>query len=179
MKHLFPPSTLGTLAVLVVLLGASAVAVDQSGARVDLKEPSMRKTAPQFALQDSVGKSARLTDYHGKVVVLDFWATWCHGCKQEIPWFAEFHHKYGKQGLAVIGVSMDDEGWKVVTPFVKSAGVPYRIVLGNQATAKEYGIFNMPDTFLIDRKGRIAAAYSGMVNRDDLEKNITAVLKEK
>ncbi|HEX7892714.1 MAG TPA: TlpA disulfide reductase family protein [Terriglobales bacterium] len=178
MKRLFRPSTLGTLAVLAVLLGASAVAVDQSGARVDLKEPSTRKAAPQFTLQDSSGKTARLTEYHGKVVVLDFWATWCHGCKEEIPWFAEFDRKYGTQGLAVIGVSMDDDGWKVVTPFIKSADVPYRIVLGNQKTGKDYGISNMPDTFLIDREGRIAAAYSGMVNRDDLEKNITAVLKE-
>lgn len=179
MKRSFRPSTLGTLAVLAVLLGTSAVAVDQSGARVDLKEPSTRKAAPQFTLQDSSGKTAHLTEYHGKVVVLDFWATWCHGCKEEIPWFTEFERKYGKQGLAVIGVSMDDDGWKVVTPFIKSAGVPYRIVLGDQKTGKDYGIFNMPDTFLIDREGRIAAAYSGMVNRDDLEKNITAVLKEK
>jgi len=179
MKCLFRPSLISTVVVLAAVFGGSAVAVDQSGARVDLKEPSTRKTAPAFTLQDSSGKTARLTEYHGKVVLLDFWATWCHGCKEEIPWFAEFDRKYGKQGLAVIGVSMDDEGWKVVTPFVKSAGVPYRIVLGDQKTGKDYGIFNMPDTFLIDREGRIAAAYSGMVNRDDLEKNISAVLKEK
>lgn len=179
MKRIFRPSIISTVVVLTALFGTSAVAVDQGGARVELKEPNTRKAAPQFALQDSSGRPARLAEYHGKVVLLDFWATWCHGCKEEIPWFAEFHRKYGKQGLAVIGISMDDDGWKVVTPFIKSARVPYRIVLGNQATAKAYGIFNMPDTFLIDREGRIAAAYSGMVNRDDLEKNITAVLKEK
>jgi len=179
MKRLFRPSVISTVVVLGALFGGSAVAVDQSGARVDLKELSTRKAAPAFTLQDSWGKTARLSEYHGKVVLLDFWATWCHGCKQEIPWFSEFDRKYGKQGLAVVGVSMDDEGWKVVTPFIKSVGVPYRIVLGDQKTGKDYGIFNMPDTFLIDREGRIAAAYSGMVNRDDLEKNISAVLKEK
>jgi peroxiredoxin len=179
MERLFRPSVTSTVVVLAALFVGSAVAVDQSGARVDLKEPSTRKIAPAFTLQDSSGKTARLTEYHGRVVLLDFWATWCHGCKEEIPWFAEFDRKYGKQGLAVVGISMDDEGWKVVTPFIESAGVPYRIVLGDQKTGKDYGIFNMPDTFLIDREGRIAAAYSGMVNRDDLEKNISAVLKEK
>ena len=179
MERLFRPSVTSTVVVLAAVFVGSAVAVDQSGARVDLKEPSTRKIAPAFTLQDSSGKTARLTEYHGRVVLLDFWATWCHGCKEEIPWFAEFDRKYGKQGLAVVGISMDDEGWKVVTPFIKSAGVPYRIVLGDQKTGKDYGIFNMPDTFLIDREGRIAAAYSGMVNRNDLEKNISAVLKEK
>jgi len=179
MERLFRPSVTSTVVVLAAVFVGSAVAVDQSGARVDLKEPSTRKIAPAFTLQDSSGKTARLTEYHGRVVLLDFWATWCHGCKEEIPWFAEFDRKYGKQGLAVVGISMDDEGWKVVTPFIKSAGVPYRIVLGDQKTGKDYGIFNMPAPFLIDGEGRIAAAYSGMVNRNDLEKNISAVLKEK
>jgi hypothetical protein len=71
---------------------------------------------------------------------------------------------------------MDDEGWKVVKPFIKSASVPYRIVLGNESTAKAYGIEQMPDTFLIDREGRIAATYVGMVDRTGIEKNIQDLL---
>ena len=144
-----------------------------------LKPANERKTAPELGLEDSVGKQANLRDYRGKVVVLDFWATWCHGCKEEIPWFAEFQRKYGDQDLRVIGVSLDDEGWKVVKPFIKASSVPYRIVLGNDATAKAYGIGSMPDTFLIDREGRIAATNVGMVDRSGLEKNIQTLLSQK
>jgi cytochrome c biogenesis protein CcmG/thiol:disulfide interchange protein DsbE len=123
-----------------------------------------RKQAPELGLEDTAGKHADLKDYRGKLVLLDFWATWCHGCIQEMPWFGEFSGKYGDQGLNVIGVSLDAEGWKVVKPFVAKAAVPYRIVLGNDSSAQAYGITNMPDTFLIDQHGRIAAAYVGIVD---------------
>src|SRR6266700_5674430 len=118
------------------------------GANGVLRPANERKSAPELGLEDSVGKQARLQDYRGKVVVLDFWATWCHGCKEEIPWFAEFERKYAGKGLRVVGVSLDD-GWQTVKPFLKTASVPYRIVLGDEAMAKKYGIENMPDTYLI------------------------------
>lgn len=117
-----------------------------------------------------------LKQYCGKVVLLDFWATWCHGCKEEIPRFSDFERKYARRGLAVIGVSMDDAGWKVVKPFLATADVPYRIILGDEPTANKYNIQSMPDTFLIDRSGRIAATYVGLVDKDDLENSIRAVL---
>lgn len=153
-----------------------AFAQDANGV---LKPANERKTAPGLGLEDSMGKQANLQDYRGKVVVVDFWATWCHGCKEEIPWFSEFQRKYGDQDLRVIGVSLDDEGWKVVKPFIKAESIPYRIVLGNEATAKAYGIGSMPDTFLIDREGRIAAVNVGMVDRSGLEKNIQTLLSQK
>ncbi|HEY1494652.1 MAG TPA: TlpA disulfide reductase family protein, partial [Candidatus Solibacter sp.] len=103
--------------------------------------------------------------------------TWCHGCKEEIPWFAEFQRKYGAKGLTVVGVSLDEEGWKVVRPFLASASIPYRVLLGNEATAKKYRIENMPDAFLIDRRGRIAATYIGLVDRDNVEANLRTMLK--
>lgn len=144
-----------------------------------LRRAEQRKQAPELGLQDAVGKQANLKDYRGKVVVLDFWATWCHGCIQEMPWFAEFQRKYGDKGLSVLGVSLDTEGWKVVKPFVEKAAVPYRIVLGNDASAQAYRIVNMPDTFLIDQQGRIAATYVGMVDKNGLEKNIQTLLAQK
>ena len=165
-------------AIGMALVLTISAAADQSGVRVELQPANVRKTAPEFALQDSSGKLVRLNEYRGKIVLLDFWATWCHGCKQEIPWFVEFNRKYRDHGLAVVGISMDDDGWKVVTPFIKTAGVPYQIVLGDEATAKKYGIEGMPDSFLIDREGRIAVAYNGMVDREDLEKNIQALLAQ-
>jgi peroxiredoxin len=87
--------------------------------------------------------------------------------------------KVRSKGLAVIGVSLDDDGWKVVKPFIETAKVPYRIVSGNNTTATLYGIRSMPDTFLIDRQGRLAATYAGMVDRDNIEKNIQAMLAER
>jgi len=164
------------LIVVCASLAATVFAFDQLAVRTPLLPDKERKPAPTFSLEDATGKTAQLGDYHGKVLVLDFWATWCTGCKQEIPWFVEFDRKYRSSGLAVVGISMDDDGWKVVTPFLKTAGVPYQIVLGNESTAKNYGIEGMPDTFLIDREGRIAAAYNGMVEKDSLGKNLEALL---
>jgi peroxiredoxin len=139
----------------------------------------MRKAAPEFALKDSSGKTVKLKKYRGKVVLLDFWATWCHGCKEEIPWFSGFHRKYAGKGLAVVGVSLDEEGWKVLRPFLEKADIPYRIALGSDPTAKMYGIENMPDTFLIDRRGRIAATYAGVVDKDNVEANIKTMLSQR
>src|ERR1700742_4657643 len=76
------------------------------------------KRAPDFTRVDAAGRKVRLSRYKGKVVLLDFWATWCTGCKQEIPWFEEFADRYRTQGLAAVGVAMDDEGWTVVKPFL-------------------------------------------------------------
>ena len=78
-----------------------------------VKEEKTRRVAPDFALKDADGKTVRLADYRGKVVLLDFWATWCGPCKMEIPWFMEFERKYKDRGFAVLGISMDDDGWQV------------------------------------------------------------------
>jgi peroxiredoxin len=136
-----------------------------------------RKAAPNFLLKDGSGKTAELTDYRGKVVLLDFWATWCAGCKQEIPYFSGFQRTYGSRGFAVVGVSLDEAGWKVIKPFLANSNVSYRMLLGDDLTAQKYGIKSLPDTFLIDRQGRIAAAYTnGLVDRNDVEANIRAIL---
>ena len=164
--------------VLALFMTAASAASGQAAVGAVLQPASKRKRPPELHLRDSSGKIVSLRNYRGKIVLLDFWATWCHGCKEEIPWFAEFQRKYGVQGVNIVGVSLDDEGWKVVKPFMQSAGVPYTIVLGNQATAREYGIVNMPDTFLIDRHGRIAAKYAGLVDKDNVEANLRKMLAE-
>jgi cytochrome c biogenesis protein CcmG/thiol:disulfide interchange protein DsbE len=151
------PHAISFLAATTLLAAGMLMASEPVGAPTALLPASQRKPAPEFALRDNSGKTVSLKDYRGKVVLLDFWATWCHGCKLEIPWFADLSHKYKDKDVAVIGVSLDDEGWKVVTPFIKTTQIPYQIVLGNDNVAKTYGIANMPDTFLIDREGHIAA----------------------
>lgn len=167
-----------TALALWLFASATLCAFGQAAVSAALQSANQRKSAPELRLRDSAGRTVKLRNYRGKIVVLDFWATWCHGCKEEIPWFAEFQRKYGTRGVSVVGVSLDDEGWKVVKPFMKSAGIPYTIVLGNQATAKEYGIQSMPDTFLIDRNGRIAAKYPGLISREDVEANLHKMLAE-
>jgi peroxiredoxin len=147
--------------------------------RAALQPVLERKPAADFALRDVFGKTAELKEYRDKVVLLDFWATWCTGCKQEIPWFVEFQRKFGTKRFAVVGVSLDEGGWDVLKPFLAKTPVPYRILLGDDATAQRYGIQNMPDTFLIDRQGRVAAAYrAALVDKDDIETNITVLLSE-
>jgi len=166
-------------AALLIAFGLSVPNAVAQTANGKLHPTKDRKVAPHLGREDSEGKRANLEQYRGKVVVLDFWATWCHGCKEEIPWFAEFQRKYGDDGLSVVGVSLDEDGWKVVKPFIQATSVPYRIVLGNASTAKAYAIEQMPDTFLIDRQGRVAAIYVGMVDRNGLEKNIRELLAQK
>jgi cytochrome c biogenesis protein CcmG/thiol:disulfide interchange protein DsbE len=137
-----------------------------------------RKTAPEFALRDSEGVSITLSHYKGKVVLLDFWATWCTGCKVEIPWYMEFQSRYKQGGLSVIGVSMDEDGWKSVKPFLKEHPISYSVVVGNPDIAKLYGVDSMPMTLLIDRNGAIAASHVGMVDKDAFEGEIQKLLKE-
>lgn len=134
------------------------------------------KPAPNFTLIDQHGAPIHLSDYQGKVVLLDFWATWCHGCKLEIPWYMDFQNKYKSKGLAVIGVAMDDEGWSKVKPFVAAEKMNYPVVLGNAELSKRYDVNALPVTLLIDREGRIAASHIGLVNKEAFEQQLQSLL---
>ncbi|PYV81073.1 MAG: TlpA family protein disulfide reductase, partial [Acidobacteria bacterium] len=135
------------------------------------------KTAPGFALNDSEGVPIRLSDYKGTVVLLNFWATWCHGCVLEIPWFIEFQERYKDSGLSVIGVSMDED-WKPVKAFVEEKKVNYPILIGNEGLGKLYELNSMPMTVLIDRSGKIAASYTGVVDKHACESKLRTLLQE-
>jgi peroxiredoxin len=145
--------------------------------RAALLPANERKPAPDFALKDANGRTIILKKYRGKVVLLDFWATWCTGCKEEIPGFSELQTKYRSKGLEVVGVAMDDEGWKVIKPFLSATKVSYQVLAGDQRTFQNYGLVGLPDTFLIDGQGRVAAAYvATLVNQDDVESNVKSLL---
>ena len=163
-----------TAITIAVLLAVGA----QTRALGQVPEPDSRKPAPAFSLNDANGSAIQLSDYKGKVVLLNFWATWCHGCKAEIPWYIEFQKNYGRSGLTVVGASMDDDGWKVVKPFVETTKVNYPIVLATDELAKQYGLGAMPLSVLIDRKGRIAESHSGVVDRGAWETEIQKLLAE-
>jgi peroxiredoxin len=138
-----------------------------------------RKVAPDFALKDVTGKTVKLSDYHGKVVLLNFWATWCEPCQVEIPWFIEFQKSYKDRNFAVLGVSMDDDGWDSVKPYLEQRKINYRVVVATEDLSGKYGgIENLPTTFVIDRQGRIAAAHVGLVSKSRYENDIRNLLDE-
>jgi thiol-disulfide isomerase/thioredoxin len=151
-----------------------------------LTPAAQRSAVPDFTLTDANGKPVTLSAYKGKVVLLDFWATWCGGCKIEIPWYMEFDKKYRDQGLAVLGVSMDKEGWAAVKPFLAkktddetggSMAMEYPIVIGTDDIARAYNLKTLPVTLLLDRDGKIAVMHTGLVNKESFENNIRSLLK--
>lgn len=155
--------------------GCNTTSVSVKAATV--KPDSERKPAPDFALKDADGKTVHLSDFKGKVVLLDFWATWCGPCKIEIPWFIDLQRQNKDKGFEVLGVSMDDEGWETVKPFLSNMGVNYRVVIGNDQTAQMYGgVEALPTTFLIDRDGKIAAVHIGLASRKDFVDGVAQLL---
>jgi|ERR1700734_2139735 len=143
-----------------------------------VKPVDARKIAPDFDLHDASGKSVKLSGFGGKVVLLNFWATWCGGCKVEIPEFIEFQNKYKGGGFEVIGVSTDADGWKVVKPFMEEKKINYTVVLGDDKICKVYGVESMPVTLLIDREGRVAASHEGVLNKETGESEIKMLIQE-
>jgi peroxiredoxin len=144
-----------------------------------LKPPSGRTLAPDFNLRDASGKDVKLPDLKGKVVLVNFWATWCEGCQVEIPWFVEFQKEYASRGFVVVGISMDDDGWKSVKPWIEEKKVNYPIVIGNEGLGKQYGLEGMPLTALVDREGRLADVHHGIVEKTATQQKIRDLLQER
>ncbi len=151
-----------TAAALLVLLSGATTAVE------------VGDVAPDFTRADLAGVQVRLADYRGKLVILNFWATWCAPCLEEMPLLSRWQRDYGAQGLQIVGVSMDDD----VTPveqFLTQRPVRYPIVMGDAKLGERFGgVLGLPLSFLIDAQGRIVARYQG---RSDLAK-MEARLKE-
>jgi thiol-disulfide isomerase/thioredoxin len=156
---------------------SSAKLVKAAGSAV--KDDKERKAAPEFELKDADGKTVRLSDYKGKVVLLDFWATWCGPCKIEMPWFIELQKEYGPQGLQIVGVAMDDASKEEIQKFVQEMGVNYTILLGKEAVGQEYGgVDVLPTTFFIDRDGKIVSREFGLQSRSLFVANIKRSLSQ-
>jgi peroxiredoxin len=142
-----------------------------------IKDQSNRKLAPDFSLKDATGKTVKLSDLRGNVVLLNFWATWCGPCQIEIPWFMDFQKEYKDRKFEVLGVSMDDDGWTSVKPYIAQRKINYPIVIGTEQTSTLYGgVEALPTTFLIDRSGRIAAMHMGLISKSEYKDEIVKLL---
>ncbi len=133
-------------------------------------------SAADFKLQDLSGKVVRLSDFHGKPVLLDFWATWCPPCRESIPGIEKLYKNYGPKGLVVLGISLDDGGWDSVKSFVAQHGITYPVLKGTESVESEYHVRSIPMMVVIDKNGKVVKRYLGLGGDDDLEKDIKAVL---
>ena len=166
-------SRINLKAVVPLLAGAAFLFDGIQSHAADLK-----KAAPEWQLNDVDGKPVKLSDFKGKVVILDFWATWCPPCRAEIPGFVAIQKKYADKGLSVIGVSLDQQGPSVVKPFMRELGMNYPVVMGNPKIVGDYGgITEIPTTFVIDRRGNVVTAYEGVTDQATFESVIGPLLE--
>ena len=178
--------TLAVLAVLAagILPGCKSFKSPSVGQEDHGKKDSQAE--PEVTFQTLDGRSVSLGSFKGKVVLVNFWATWCEPCKAEIPDLIGFQNKYADKGFTILGVAMDDEGKKVVEPFVQTQKfdvdgqkltMNYPIMIGNDDIANKFGgIIGFPTSVLISRDGKIIKRYIGLVNMDSLEKNVQGLM---
>jgi peroxiredoxin len=132
--------------------------------------------APDFTLARLQGGLASLSDYSGKVVLINFWATWCKDCRREMPELDALFQKLKDRGFVVLAISMDEEGRKVVAPFIEKHGPTYPILLADRPTPAAYRIYGLPTSYLLDGKGVVVRRYVGPVKPEALENDILALL---
>ena len=182
------------IGIVLVLIGATYWA--DKATRVSVKgstggsyspEKSIGSMEPDVQFKELDDKQVSLADYKGKVVLVNFWATWCEPCRVEIPWLIEMQEKYKDKGFTVVGIAMDEEGKSVVAPFVakeqfdvaggKKATMSYPIVIGSDMVAEKFGgLLGYPTSILISREGKIVKRITGLISYEDISHAIEAHL---
>jgi peroxiredoxin len=166
-----------TVAVLAML--ASGKYLDRNRKHGPLKLVGDIKgvAAPDFSLFTLDGQKVKLSDYRGKAVLLNFWATWCPPCKVEMPWFVDLQKQYGKDGLIILGVAMDDSEPGTIAKFAQDLGVNYTVLIGTDKVSDDYGdVQYLPTTFFIGRNGAIVDKLTGLLDRKDIEDDVQKAL---
>ena len=158
------------LAVSVVIIAVSAGCTRQQN------EPRGSVAAPDFTLQDLSGKNRNLSDYKGRVVLLDFWATWCPPCRAAIPGIERLHKTYSDKGLTVLAISMDDGGWDTVKSFMNEYGITYPVLKATEDVVDKYMVRSIPTLILVDKQGNLHKQFMGFATEDVLEREIKAIL---
>lgn len=160
-----------------ILVVAAFVIVPRLSQKGDAPQTPGVTKAIDFTLPMSGGKGQMvLSSYQGKVVLLDFWATWCPPCKEEIPHFVKMQGEWGSKGFQILGVALDKDGDKAVVPFAQKYGINYPLALDDGAIADQYGVRSIPTTLLIDKQGHVVKRYVGFVAPETFEKDISALL---
>jgi thiol-disulfide isomerase/thioredoxin len=161
----------------VLLLAVTAGLALPSGAQPT--RSLVNHAAPEFARPDLAHHRIDLAALRGKVVLLNFWATWCAPCRLEMPHFVDWQNQYGPRGLRIVGASIDDDATPV-RPFVEKLRVNYPILMGDAPLGERYGgVLGVPVTFLIDRKGIVRARFDGAADLPTIEKQVRALLNER
>ncbi len=165
-----------------------AASTNAAGKMAPKASPNTGKpNEPDVTFPELQGGDLALPSLQGKVVLINFWATWCEPCREEIPWLIEFQDKYANQGLTILGVAMDEEGTKVVNPFVqktqfdvdgKHETMSYPILIGNEDLAEKFGgLIGLPTSVLISRDGKVVKRYIGEVEKNELQQDIETQLQ--
>ncbi len=167
----FPFAAAGVAVILFGLLSAPVASAQVAGESSD-------GVAPDFTLETMDGEPLRLSDLQGRIVVLNFWATWCPPCRYEIPYFIEMQDEYADD-VVFVGVSIDEGGWDDVRPFAEEYGINYPLLLDDGVVSEEYGgAYVLPTTFVLDREGRIEVFAPGMVREAELRQVIEMMIVE-
>ena len=159
--------------VAVLLIGGlfSLTACDRSGE--EDKTPTPNGGAINFTLPSVDGSIVSLSDYRGKVVLVEFWATWCPTCRKMVPVLSEIHRQYSSRGVVVLGISLDREGLEVLGPFVTDHRIPYKVLLGNDTVTMAFGgISLIPSLFIVDRSGKLVRKMTGYHSMEEIEKQL-------
>jgi thiol-disulfide isomerase/thioredoxin len=132
--------------------------------------------APDFVLPSVDGSMVKLSDFQGKVIMVDFWATWCPPCQEMIPVLSKLHKRYSMEGLVILGVSLDQEGLGLLGPYVYENRIPYKVLMGNNEIKKAFGVISIPTLFMIDREGRLVRKMMGYHSYGELESQLRKYL---
>ncbi len=178
--------------VLALILGtyfadkATRVKVKTNNTVMKADNPGTDLPVPELTLKDLDGTDVSLSEYKGKVILVNFWATWCDPCRVEIPWLIEMQQKYGPKGFVILGIALDEEGKSVVAPFVAKERfdvngtkepMSYKILIGNDEAADKFGgLFGYPTSILISRDGKQIKRVTGIISEDEMNKAIESQL---